>query len=561
MDKNLHNIEDLFRKELEDNEEIPPENTWGRIDKILDKDKIVSIYKKYARLKWVAFLLLFFLAGMSMYVWNYRKNNSPEKKEIGILKKEIKSKNKNADLLNGGNQIDVKGPVDSIKASVDNVLKKEVKSNNNAAPSYEDNKTDLKKHVDSTNTIVVGNNQKPVKEIGPTKIDKNIAKKQPEEKQPKLSTTKGISNLLVSKEERESEKNTKPGITKNLSNSSISKREKEKENKPNNEFNINKPVHHEDELDVAAKPVDIDSNKALLPLIQLNSLPVTEVKGITTDLIETKRILKATSIAEVKAPVNKSKNISKNKFLKLKTLSPFSITGFYSPDISFFHLQDDPSGNPNTNGVADENNENKTSAFTGGALIDFKNGPHWSLQSGLTLSTTRIDIEFEDEPLFAKADNSGNVKYQVKTVLGYGYILPSFSNNPNVGDSISSLSTKSTLQYLGIPLAVKYSWDKGKFSINAKAGLSGNFLTRGKIETEVEQGNDNETETVDKIYGLKKFYLSGLAGVGLDYNFYKNFSVSFSPTLRFALNPINKNVSVISYPNSLGFSLGLKMKL
>jgi hypothetical protein len=183
------------------------------------------------------------------------------------------------------------------------------------------------------------------------------------------------------------------------------------------------------------------------------------------------------------------------------------------------------------------------------------------LQSGVTLSTTHIDINLEDEPLYAKADNAGNVKYRVNTVLGYGYVLPSFSNNPNVGDSISSLSTNNTLQYLGIPLAVKYSFDKGKFSINAIAGISGNFLTQGKIETEVELGNDNEFETVDKIYGLKKFYVSGISGIGLDYHFYKNLSVSFSPMLRFALNPINKNTLVISYPNSLEFSLGMKAKL
>ena len=50
MDKDLHDIEDLFRKGLEGNEELPPENTWERIDKVLDKYKIISIYKSYAAL-------------------------------------------------------------------------------------------------------------------------------------------------------------------------------------------------------------------------------------------------------------------------------------------------------------------------------------------------------------------------------------------------------------------------------------------------------------------------------------------------------------------------------
>ena len=68
-------------------------------------------------------------------------------------------------------------------------------------------------------------------------------------------------------------------------------------------------------------------------------------------------------------------------------------------------------------------------------------------------------------------------------------------------------------------------------------------------------------ETAVKIIGLRKFYLNGMAGVGLDYNFYKNLSADFSPTFRFALNPINDEVPVKSFPNSLGFSLGLKLRL
>src|SRR5665213_1859181 len=117
MDKNLHDIEDLFRRGIEDNEEIPPENTWDRIDEILDKDKVVSIHKKYGRLKWVAILLLFFSAGMSLYVWNTRKSNNLEKNNSTILNKEVKSKN-NAASPYGDNINDVNKPVDSINTSV-----------------------------------------------------------------------------------------------------------------------------------------------------------------------------------------------------------------------------------------------------------------------------------------------------------------------------------------------------------------------------------------------------------------------------------------------------------
>ena len=98
MDKNLHNIEELFRKGLEENEEIPPENTWDRIDKILDRDKIISINRKYTRLKRVVFLLVFLLAGVSMYYWNNRNKNKPDTLNSVILKNGEKTKNNNDNL-------------------------------------------------------------------------------------------------------------------------------------------------------------------------------------------------------------------------------------------------------------------------------------------------------------------------------------------------------------------------------------------------------------------------------------------------------------------------------
>ena len=45
MDEDLHNIEDLFRDGLEDNEELPSPKLWNDIDNILDKDNLVSITK------------------------------------------------------------------------------------------------------------------------------------------------------------------------------------------------------------------------------------------------------------------------------------------------------------------------------------------------------------------------------------------------------------------------------------------------------------------------------------------------------------------------------------
>ncbi|MFS8083793.1 MAG: hypothetical protein ACMG51_10095, partial [Ginsengibacter sp.] len=183
----------------------------------------------------------------------------------------------------------------------------------------------------------------------------------------------------------------------------------------------------------------------------------------------------------------------------------------------------------------------------------------WGLQSGITLSTSNFDLE--SKTIYAQRDNSGAIKYKLSTSVGDIFVKPSFSGNPNIGDSLFAKSTTHTLQYIGIPMAVTYILYKGKFTLNIMSGIRANFLTRGSITTELKSGNDNETETTNRIDGLKSFYISGLAGIGLDYNIHKNLSLYISPTFRFALNSINSNTNVKSFPNSVGFTTGLKIKL
>ena len=96
MSEDLHNIDDLFRKALEENQQLPSQSVWDNIDKALDKKKVVSISKKYNKLKWAAAVLLLFSLGMAMYTLHIRKQNrelvKQNKEGRNILKQ--KSQNK-----------------------------------------------------------------------------------------------------------------------------------------------------------------------------------------------------------------------------------------------------------------------------------------------------------------------------------------------------------------------------------------------------------------------------------------------------------------------------------
>lgn len=100
---------------------------------------------------------------------------------------------------------------------------------------------------------------------------------------------------------------------------------------------------------------------------------------------------------------------------------------------------------------------------------------------------------------------------------------------------------------------------KGKLKIEAMSGVTVNFLTMGKLETETQKGPNNEIDILNKIEGLKSIYFGGLAGIGAEYKITGKLSFILMPTARFALNPINKGSVVKTYPHSFGVASGLKL--
>ena len=512
MDKNLHDIEDLFRKGLEDNEDIPSEKAWDGIEKKLDKENVVSIKRKYDLLKKVALLLLFLLAGLGIYVWkNQNKNLVKTNKDISEIKKDTKTKND--PLTKESDTSAFQKPVDTLTVNKSNNVKTVTESEN--------------KIVDKT--TLENNNAIPKKSLIPI-VSKNLSHTSTKKNKIKFNKPEGPLLSDASK---------------------FSIQQKDKLIKKNS----NEVVKIKTQNQIVNNQLAVVNN--LYAKEALNPKNVFDIKINTTDLFATKQSLQLIALAQINPMMQIEKTIVPKPSIKSSNQSRFAITAFYSPDIAFYHFENNVGANSNNTNF--EKSQTESYSSTLGALVDYKISKYWGLQSGITLATSNFNLE--SETLYAQPDNTGGIKYKLSTPLGDAYVLPSFSNNPNIGDSIFSKSTTHTLQYLGIPLTVKYNFNKGKFTLNPFGGLTANFLTRGRITTELESANDSEFKTIDKIHGLKPFYLSGLAGIGLDYNFYKKFSVCFSPTFRFALNSINRNVPVASFPNSFGFGLGLKMEL
>ena len=530
MDENLHNIEDLFRDGLEENEEIPPLQAWKDIDNTLNKDNVVSIKKKYTAMKRVAVLLLLLLVGFSIYELTNRRNvqgiagenNDGSNTEVV---------NKNSDKEIGSSHIIPSQKIgDSININIKN------KEN---TPDYDS--------LDNKNTTT------------------NITQIQPGNDN--IIENKSLSSNAVNSLTQKGNRNKNISINNTVANNNIvednifSSNNKRKLRAKRVYKVINhSPKSSEDEQQLTVNVNADESNPQSSRLKRLNHFTIDKISRLSKDSIDSKKLLQSLAVGKFTSPVDTKRTVKLNTKKKGSNKpSWLSFTPFFSPDLAWYRLQEDKPDNQPDNLSKIAKSEKHEFSSTAGVLVDYKINKKWGLQSGLTYSNTNITVG--PKTIYAQQDNNGNIKYRINTSSGYGYILPSFSSNPLVGDSLYAFTSTHTLNYIGIPLALKYNVAKKKFTFTVSAGISANILTKGKIETTLEKGFNNEAEVVDNLQGLKKVYFSGSTSLGVDYRLNKKLALSFAPTYRFALNSINKNAPVKSYPNSFGLMVGLKIGL
>lgn len=510
MDKNLPDIENLFRSNLDDNEEMPSSKVWEGVEQSLDKDNVLTIKKKYSNLKRVAVLLLLLLTGLCIY----DLHKSYQKRELATGNKSI---NKGIVKPEGyKNKTNIITPLrtDSFKL----VMKV---------------KTNIAKGLSML-----------------SKEDASIVKVK---KAKRMSSEYFVKSDLKQKERNVFSSKNKVFSTQR--NEIVDTKKPHKILTETYSVNqTNRSGHGHKSLPVKGRVAE-DQNKFFQS--EISSFP--DRGKFNVSMMNTIKIKPAVILITTADINNNLSSVKKVQDQRTATPSKLSVSLFFSPDFAWYRLQNDVPDNHAADADEIEKSEQHDFSSSVGALIDYKLSKHWNIQSGLTFSNTTITVE--PKTIYAQADNSGSVKYRFNTSSGYSYILPSFSSSPGIGDSLYAFTSTHTLQYIGIPLAIKYNFTKGNFNFNAMLGLSTNFLTKGKIETVLEKGTSNEAEIINNIQGLKSTYLSGLLGVGAEYNLSKRTAITFMPTARFAISAINKGTVVKSYPNSFGLATGIRIKL
>jgi hypothetical protein len=462
MNKDLHDIDELFRSALEDHAEMPSASVKENLATALDKKAAEEYKRRFILWKRAALLLLLLLAGFVLY-------------ESGWIKKQ------------SGHTIAKKST-----PAIDNISgdKMETINHNEINP-------------DNTNAESVVADQ-------PSVQNNNVA----------ISSKNKIKDKQVSLFTRD-QKSLFSAIT----------------SKPVNKTNT--PEDYE---------MFIQANKH-----RIESSDKQESKYSLMDLLF-KKIFRLPSVAVSNSPLkpNVDKNAAKKK---INSFKPFwTITPFVSYEQSGYKLNSD---DPLEANVIRHREVNEPS-FSGGLLIARQFTRHWSLQSGLAYTRTQIGIS--PQKMYALQLPGGDIAYKFITSSGYAYIKLKNGQAPAIGDSITTSDAKHILKQTSIPLTLKYKLEKNKFSVSPSAGLEANFINSAKVEVGIDLASNREIVSVNKMEGIKTFYLSAVAGMEASYQVNKKMSVNVQPVFHYAISPVTKNNVVETFPRSFGIRAGVTIR-
>ncbi len=536
MSEDLHNIDDLFSKGLEDNTEVPSNAVWENIDKSLDKKKVISISKKYSKLKWAAAVLLLFSIGMAMYTAYVSQQNKDLVEEKNQNKTSVQQTGK-TDIKQGGSNetADADLPSAGNKLNDNSLTAKEndnALTNDSALTISKDSLLIVSKNEtnDSRGKDFISDKSK-LKINRQSKTKSTVFSPQADEWQTNPNEELATENKLrsvIPKNKNEKDDNIVQQLTTSSDDKTLANTSKEKEvvALENAGYVSNIP------FTIANLP-DLENNKIDAPA-HFPELLIPDIKTIK----------KTNSLVSKQGSTN--------------TSSRLSATIFYSPEIVSSSLEDDHPRFREDNRHEIEKNEKRKLASTIGVLVDFNAGKNWILESGITLWTSKIVIE--PKIIYARTDNFGNLNYRFNCSAGYSFVDLNGARIPTQGDSIRTIHATNTLQYIGIPLAVKYVINEGKFRLVPGIGLAANFLIKGQIETTLPTSNGIKSASTNDIHGLKSSYFQAFTSFGLEYKLSNSLALALKPTARFALSSINKDAPVKTKLNSYGVGAGLVVK-
>ncbi len=509
MDKNLHDIDDIFNKAYHQYKDEPSDGVWEKLNAQLDKEDAEKYKKRFIGWKRTSILLLFLLSGIVLYESRSILISDSMKRfsEKRILSEPVLPFKKQSNI-----------PDDPTI----NALNKSKNLKQNSIISIPDGTGVLGKKAQSLPESEFINRLNR-KEENITKLSSQVSRKQIDDNNgqiiPQISSIRELGKATIFSEQKE----------KILS---IIKNDGAEEGYATNKKNIEK-IQKE-------KMRDFDSAVTILTA-------KNEPLGSNTNILE---------LPLVSAPV-----ITMPSVFKGNKIAKWTLTAYSSLDKSDYNLNNDQPDN--IAGIQDKkeqisNREKHELSFSAGIMATRQLTRHFGFKTGIIYSNTSISIDPQE--IYATLEPDGSIGYKYITSSGYGYVKPKFGGTPALGDSIQSSIARHNLQSFGIPFQVFYRVDKRKFSIMPSVGISLNFITSATVQTQVKDAFNREAIMINGLNGMKKVYIGLIADINFQYNYNNRWAFNLLPTLRYAVTPITQSNVVKTYPYSLGVGAGITYK-
>ncbi|MBI9060597.1 MAG: outer membrane beta-barrel protein [Marinilabiliaceae bacterium] len=217
-------------------------------------------------------------------------------------------------------------------------------------------------------------------------------------------------------------------------------------------------------------------------------------------------------------------------------------------------------------------NEKGLTSISGGLNIRFENDTRWSFETGIHYSkigeTVENDFSYSPNKLSSSA-NETHILQQISLNNSIGQIHLDNNNlnytQGNMKEDISNIyahslplenssaETKQTMEYIEIPLSVRYKIISGFPTVSLSGGISSNFL----IGNDVYLSNGKTEIEIGETDNIKPLVFSSSLGLGLELPIGKTFRFSLEPKLKYFLNSVNGDSDHSYKPVSLGIFGGI----
>lgn len=204
--------------------------------------------------------------------------------------------------------------------------------------------------------------------------------------------------------------------------------------------------------------------------------------------------------------------------------------------------------------------EKSLTAYSGGADLRYQLNNIIELNSGIYYS--RIGMSSTGALIYKSNDNdlmlysiitsAGNIGVKESNFPAEVLFIPAGKDSVSI-EEIKNSKVTLNFNFLEIPLLARISILDRKLDINAGAGISGSVLLSKTASLEF----NGESHQIGEPGEIRNYLYQSVLFVGVEYPFGKHFSFDLLPTMRYALNKINKQSDFDYRPYSFSIKTGI----